>query len=379
MGLVENLPIFWVCRFFQGFFMGIIMVVSQNRIIEYMPIRMRSFMLSLASMGNPFGGFMIALSFRILMSDLDPEEIMTTMCIFSIFIYLIFVYKFIFCHSSPRHLILDGKDEEAFDILEKLNGDIITESDRIKILEQVRHGANSHHPRASLFEVFKEDYLRTTIFLCLIFTIIGMAYNGPILFSTFTINKLGEEEDDTETKVIMHQITMMALILPMQPIGGLLSEFPLLGRKLIMVIGLTMCLMFILLCCIFPSKFSYFLGLSLSFIYIPFTISAIYAAEIFNTRIRDQAVGLLCLFRYLGALLAHLCFFFINRISLFMPYYFTLLLLAVAAVFSFFLPYETYGKPLDQDMTTVPVFPNKDKDETRKMERENSMDREKLI
>jgi sugar phosphate permease len=375
IGLIQNLTVFWVLRFMQGIFLGIIVVVSQNRVTEYLPIKWRALFISVACMGNPFGGLTIAMNFKVLMPDLDHKKIPITMYYYSILILLIFLYKLFMCKSSPRQLILANEDEEAFDILENLNGQKLRESDKRKIIDQVRLGMNTQHANSGLGEIFKEDYLKTTIFLCLIFTVCGMAFKGPILFSTFTIKKLGGENLETKKNVILHQFTIMSIILPMQALGGLLAEIKFFGRRLIMVFGFIMCFMLLALCTLYYNNFSIFLGLSLAVITIPFTISAIYASEIYNTIIRDQAVGFLCLFRFLGGLLAQLFYLYINRITLFMPYYFTMSLLTLGAALAFLLPYETYRQPLDMDMSSLIVYSKEVEEEKHLLKKDIEKDK----
>jgi hypothetical protein len=280
------------------------------------------------------------------------------------------------CKSSPRKLIIADENEEAFMILETLNNQKLRESDKRKIIDQVKFGINNKQESSAIIELFKDNYLKTTILLCIIFTICGMAFKGPILFSTFTIKKLGGENLNSKKHVILHQIIIMSIIFPMQPCGGLLADIKFFGRRLIMVLGFALCFIFISLSTLFSNNFSIFLGFSLAFITIPFTVSAIYASEIYNTYIRDQGVGFLCLFRFLGGLLAQLFYLYINRITKFMPYYFTMFLLIIAAILSRLLPYETYGKPLDQDMSNL-VYSKTEEDEKGLIKNNSDYDKEK--
>jgi MFS transporter, SP family, arabinose:H+ symporter len=370
-GLIQNLALFWVCRFLSGFFMGMMLVCSQNLLTEFLPIRLRSFMICLASSGNPCGGFLIAFTFRFFMPDLDAKNIPLTLCAFAILIFLIFLYVFLKSRRSPRDLIVNGEENEAFEILEKLNGEKISEHHKNKILDEVRGGVNRNHQKSTFSDIFKGEYLNITLSFMTIFTIIGMAYKGPILFSTFTIQKLKEDDYDTNKTVIMHQVTLMSLIFCTQIVGGILSEVGIIGRRLIICFGFIMGFIFIGICCIFHKFFSIFLGLSLSFITIPLTVSVIYASEIYMTSLRDKAVGFLCLFRYLGGFLAQLFYLIINKITLFMPYYLTLMFISIAVVLTYILPYETHSKPLDAELAILTGNNDGDKEEKQFLQNDN--------
>lgn len=363
IGLIQNLALFWICRFFSGFFMGMMLVCSQSLVTEFLPIRLRSFMICLASSGNPCGGLLIAATFIIFMPDLQAKEIPITLCVFSILIFLIFLYVFFMSRRSPRKLILNGEETEAFEILEKLNGEKISEIYKNKILDEVRGGVNRNYQKSSFSDIFKDEYLKITLSLMAIFTIIGMAYKGPILFSTFTIQKLKEDDLETNKNVIIHQVTLMALIFCTQIAGGILSEVNNIGRKLIICFGFIMGFIFIAICCIVHKYFSIFLGLSLSFITIPLTVSVIYASELYRTSMRDQAVGFLSLFRYFGGFLAQLLYLIINQITLFMPYYLILVFVVIAVVLTYMIGYETVYKPLDTELYVLTEQNNEDKDE----------------
>jgi MFS transporter, SP family, arabinose:H+ symporter len=318
-GLIQSLALFWVCRVISGFFTGMMLVCSQNLVTEYLPIRLRSFMICLASSGNPCGGLLLAFTFRLFMPDLDSKNIPITFLVYSILVFFLFLYAFFMSRRSPRDLILHGEENEAFEILEKLNGEKISDHYKMIILDEVRGGVDRSFQKSTFSDIFKGEYLKITLSFMAIFTIIGMAYKGPILFSTFTIKKLREEELETNKTVIMHQITLMTLIFCIQIVGGILSEVSIIGRRLIICFGFIMGSIFIGLCCIFHKFFSIFLGLSLSFLTIPFTVSVIYASEIYMTSLRDKAIGFLCLFRYLGGFLAQLFYLIIKKITLFMP------------------------------------------------------------
>jgi SP family sugar:H+ symporter-like MFS transporter len=350
MAMFQNLIVFCICRFITGVLIGILLIISQCYVTEYLPIKYRSLVMCFASSGYAFGGLVISFIFLIFMPDLEPGKIKITLLFSSCMILLIFIYAGVVTKDSPRNLILHYELEEGFEILESLNGGKLSDKDKKIIVEQVHSVAHNHV--STLKEIFTDEYFKTTIFLSISIAIIALGINGPILVSVFTVKSLGENVNNnakSNYEVIINQIIIMAFMIPMQSIGGIFSEWKFLGRKLVMCIFLLVSCVFFGLSCIFYKNFSLFLGIALSFLKGPSTLTIVYAGEVYNTIVRDKAVGFMSFFRSIGGLLSQIIYLELRKIQLFVPYYFTISILFIAIVLIYLLPYETSGVALDQD------------------------------
>jgi MFS transporter, putative metabolite transport protein len=345
----QNLILVFICRFLMGLMVGILLIVTQCCLTEYLPINNRSLMMSMASSGVSIGGLTIACIFLIFMPNLEPENIQLTLLMSSILILLIFIFISSATQDSPRNLILNNYDEEGFKILETIYGGKLRESDKIKIKEEINSIREDHI--SSLKDIFTNYYFTTTLVLIFIILIIDLASQGPPLVSVFTIKSLKLDthgEKETNRHVILNQITLSALIIPMQFVGGFLSELKNLGRKRVIFICFLISSLFFGACCVFYHHFSLLLGTGLAFLEAPATLTIIYANEVYNTNVRDMALGFLSCFKSLGGFTSQIIYIEIRKIHMFVPYYFTILILVIASILVFFLPYETSGKALDQ-------------------------------
>lgn len=348
--LFLNIIVIIICRFISGLMIGILLIITQCCLTEYLPIYNRSFMMCMASSGVSIGGLVIACIFLIFMPNLEPENIQFTLLMSSILIFLIFIFISAATQDSPRNLLLNNDDEEGLKILELMNGEKLSESDKNKIKNEISIIKQDHI--SALKDIFTNYYFRTTVVLIFIILIIDLASQGPPLVSVFTIKSLkldSHGDKESNRHVILNQITISVLIIPMQFIGGFFSEMKNLGRKKVIFICFLISSLFFGACCLFYNSFSLLLGIGLAFLEAPATLSIVYANEVYNTALRDMALGFLSYFKSIGGFLSQIIYIEIRKIHIFVPYYFTILLLLVASILVFFLPYETSGKALDQN------------------------------
>ena len=152
--------------------------------------------------------------------------------------------------------------------------------------------------------------------LIFIILIIDLAAQGPPLVSVFTIKSLkldSHGDKESNRHVILNQITISVLIIPMQFIGGFFSEMKNLGRKKVILICFLISSLFFGACCLFYHNFSLLLGIGLSFLEAPATLSIVYANEVYNTALRDMALGFLSYFKSIGGFISQIIYIEIRK------------------------------------------------------------------
>ena len=196
-------------------------------------------------------------------------------------------------------------------------------------------------------ELFFPEYRWLTV-LCLIINsicylnMIGISYLVPK-----TIHQLKQTQIISENT----QLIIFAIIqLPNGPVGGLMTESKLFGRKKTIIISSIFCAIFYVLIYINCSNLCYYAGIIMFFNSIAFGCSFVYVSEVFPTNIRDQAQSFI---QFWSFLLGSWSPFFIDYVSIIdilsNNLYFggTCILCGMIAII---LPLDTLNRPLDDDL-----------------------------
>jgi len=116
-GLWLNYYFFVSFRVVTGFLSRCIDVISINTLCEYLPKKNRSLVLNMIWCSYAFAPIFLALTMKYTMPNIQASGIRSTLLIYDAIILLTLIAQCIFLKNSPRYLILNGKEKEAFNNL----------------------------------------------------------------------------------------------------------------------------------------------------------------------------------------------------------------------------------------------------------------------
>lgn len=346
----HSLSIFILSRIIGWFASGIGMPISSNILVESLPVNYRGIVLNSLWFAFGAGISVPIIVMLIVMPNMEPEKLQTTyLVLFSIPIACVLVNIFMF-NNSPRNLLLNEQNEEAFELLEKMNGKPLTDKEKSTIIKQFFNGANTQKSSFSLKDMFTR-YRRISILMILVTSLLYLTYNGLFSIQTLTLKELLPEKTDSTQKntnlkqVLIEQLTI-SLLSELYLFFGFLTEIRCLGRVKTMIIAIGVAIVFNILFLIFPQNANIFLGIFFSTLSLTVNIVFMYNAEVYPTSLRDTAsVAIKSIGFFLGAL-NQILFIHLHDINVFIPYY-VCLAYCILIFLLFFLFPETCSKNLD--------------------------------
>ena len=347
MAFTTNSKIFLILRFIIGYSTGISTPICMNVLTEYSPIKNRSTILLLAIFGFTVGYIFLLFIMFLIMPNYESDKSKEVLIIILIPCVLFSIANFFCFKDSPRNLILLGKENEAFSILDKFNGETINDHDRSIIINEVKSGMNSL-VKPSYTDVFSPSLLKLTIILIFISLFRLMIYFGIMTVSSLTLEKLemiGKKKNNHE--VLLNEIFIAIIILPSYLIAGPISEIKKIGRKNTIIISYIIAFINLILAIVHPKLFSLFIGIGVFFMDIGSGMCSCYTTEIFPTQLRDIAFGIFYFFVRIGCFLSQFVYLWMNDINIWLPYIFNITIIFIMCIIIYNLPYETSQKSLD--------------------------------
>jgi AAHS family benzoate transporter-like MFS transporter len=330
--------------------MGIVVPISFNLITEYLPIKNRSSVLTSVWLGYGFGQLYILIIMLLIMPNYETKELQLTLMLSSTLSIFTFLITFFWLKDSPRNLIQYGKNEEAFHILDSINGVKLSDYEKDLIISQTK-GSVKEHEDVSISEMFSKELRMTSILLTFIWVLYAVVFYGPYLISSLTMHHLNQESiTGTNRDIILKQITIGLLSLPSNALGGYISEIRFFGRNKTTNIFMLFSMVFNILIVANSANYEIYLGLYMALNAISMNVNNTYSCEIYPTRIRDIAIGFLFFVSKVGGGLSQFLYIYLHTIEIFLPYHVTTLLCSISVVLVYCLPIETYNRPLDVEI-----------------------------
>jgi len=345
-----NFFLFSLFRFIIGLSMGLIIPTSINLLTEKLPLKYRSIFLNFVWIGFNFGNLFLLVLVYYIMPNYEIsgfKRLLLTSSFLSLFVFILCI---IFLEDSYRNLILKGNQNKAFDLIEKKLKITLTYIEKNRIYREIAEGANKVEGESIITEISTKKFKKLTILLIFIWFINSVISYGPMVIYTLTIKDLKLNNIKLSNyQVLINQIYFCILNSPSNVIGGFVSEIPFLGRNKSTLLSSILGFIFMLLAIINPVNFTFYLAISQAFVGIAFNINGAYSSEVYPTKIRDHIVGILFAFTRLGGFTSQFLYLDLYSLGIFIPYFITLLFMFVNILLIWTLPYETFGKPLDDE------------------------------
>ena len=233
-----------------------------------------------------------------------------------------------------------------------INSRKLNEREKEMIIQKIEDSQKSSEQSVDFKALFNKHYLSTSIILIIIHLMNALNDYGLDLIFTLNDEKLKAGEKNADYMVSKDLAILTIIEIPFPLITGLLCEIPSFGRKKTMIIGNMLSLLFIVIC-IFNTHLIYiWFGLTVACLNLTIIASHCYGAEVYNTLIRNKALGILLGSSRIGAFVSQFIFVELNKKNTYAPYYYSIVTNLIIAGIICLLPYETYGKPLEGDDDT---------------------------
>jgi len=341
--------VFLICRCLIGLSAGFVIPMSLNLLTEYLPLKLRSFVLTSVWCGFNFGALVLCFIMIFIMPNLEPARVNTTILLSAILPFFAFLLNLFLLQDSPRNLILRKLEKEAFEILEVISKRKFDQSVKIKILQE--SNKSFQNVKFEIKDLFGEKFGKLSLLLTYIWFFNSILSYGPGVISNLTMQAIGKEQNISNLDIIKNQIVINLIGFFSLFLGGIMTEASYLGRKLATNINFFTCLAFILLLIAWPGQFAVFFGIYSAVQGIAFNISTTYSCEVYPTKMRDHAIGFLFSCTRVGGFISQILYLYLNSIGTWIPYYASSIFLVINIILVFLLPYDTHGMPLDKEIT----------------------------
>lgn len=359
MCLFLVLPVFIITRFLTGILVGILLPIIMNILGEYQQAKYRGFVLLFNWFFYGMGQVLENLIALGVMPNLQQEKLKLYLWILLIFPLLSFISSILFLNDSPRHLIINNdinNDEkslnQAINIITSLNKGHLPEEEKIKIINEVESAEANKEVKGKIKELFNRKYLRTTIILMTIHMILSFSYFCSLSVSSLALDKMIKEDGEkkySNRDIIINQI-FIGMVNPIANlIGGFIIEIKCLGRKKSLILFFAIMFITFILMVISVILFQIFSPISLGIGDMTANLAICITIEVYPTKLRDISSGFCIMMNRILCVIILFIFVPLLDVSYKIPFIITSILCFIGLPLSYFIPYESIGKQLDEN------------------------------
>ena len=359
--IIISYGVVMVFQILGGFASGIFEITSFNIACEFTPTKYRGWVMISIWNGYNVGVLFPNLIMLVTMPNYEKEKLRITLIFTAVVIFVFGGFSLFFLKDSPRNLVLSAKFRDAFKILKKMIDFKLTKKMKKEIIKEIllkksEEAINRrrkidirrpHIPKEEMVgvkDVFAKGMFWTGILLVLICFFGNCIIDGFQLVLNLILD--GIYNDQSKNKILIDNILINSICLPSNFFLGIFTEFKFLGRKYTQLFGFLILGSFIV-----PVMFD----IGHAYIYLIFfmfftcitNMVNVYVAEIYPTKTRDMALGVIQAFGYFGSCISQFLFVFLNEMGFNAGPITFCSFCVLNAILSLFLKVDTYQRPLD--------------------------------
>ena len=359
ISVIPSWIVLLISRCIIGFCLGIIININTNNLSEVLPLKLRSFWIIFVSSTFSIGAI---ISCQIIKMNINRLGILFS--IISIPSSIVLILYNLFYNENPRYLILIGKNEEAFKVIEKfllLDHHKLTGYEKIQITKSIDRGVNKEVKITGKCKFIFRRYGDITFNLCIIWALYSMIINGGIfsLFVSFANNAIFIP---THLELTLNNMKGLYIVVQIfyiflaasSMIAGLFTEIKCCGRKYTIFFGFLLSTFTSFYSLLFRAQSQVFYFLATCLINISFNAINSYTIEVYPTRVRDFAVGYFQFISKIVGFLSNLIAIILNYRNKKWMLYINAMMGVLGLIFTLMLPFDTYQRKLDDIMTKKP-------------------------
>ena len=338
-------------RILVGIGIGIIFPVSFSLASEMSPINNRSNYLNNIAFSYPLGEIIVCLLCYWYLYDCNNWRKVVLFAAIPAFISFILLFKI---QESPRFLLNNNQNEEAFNILNEIGkekGIELTSFEKIMIVKEIEKDKSLGTIEVSYLYLLSDEYFEISIrlwilWICSSFIFYGFIYIFPQI--------LAAKNPIEETKnLYLDLLIANTFMIPVTIVGGLISENKYLGRRYSMAGCYIVCAVMTLFCIVSSSSMYIWGGLLKFCACCEFSILTTYTSEVYHTKIRTIGSSAANIITRIGGIISPFILeFMFKYFGSIGPLFMILLVILFSIYLCTTLKYETNGRALDQIYTT---------------------------
>ena len=361
MGIWLNIPVFIICRSICGLTLGIIIPIFMNIYGEYLPEKIRGFLLMVAWSFYGVGQLVTNVIGLGVMPELQKDKLKLFTQILTIFPFLSFILCIFLLNNSPKGLLVSNNEEDvrnSIRVLSEINQEALNEEQQEKLKKEAKMNEiihDSYSTKKIIKEMFGPELKKSTILILFIFICIGYNAFGIYSISSYFLDYLDSEENGPKTgevketparDIIINQIMYGVAEFVANILGGFFGEIKKLGRKGgimiftalaagLTILGLFKKILFEVTSPISSGCTSIFVNLVMD-----------YVVELYPTKIRDTSTSLLFMIYRVSCFLCNFISMGFYDVHKFIPYIIYAIFAVLCFIFTWALPYEMAGKEM---------------------------------
>lgn len=351
-----NFKFYMMFRILYGFGVGMSLTSAISLVTEISPTKYRVYLLNLIWIFFPLGELYCAVLADYFLIELDKfvlfglENWRLFMIVMSI-PCLLGASLSIFIIESPRFLFSKKRFDEGFHILSILSKEnkLLSEEDKKQIIEETNRSISYNQTFFSNYkQVFGNEYLGTTILISLINFLTSFTWSGITLIMPKAIEI---KELDSSKIIDIHKPYYTFIIsalfeIPCTLISCYLVNNKKLKRKGSLILGFVLCFISSIFL-LGNTYFSSFYIILKFLLVLPYSIVNIYINEVYPTKIRSTAIGIISAITRISGITSPLILIYLFDFNFNFPFILISLLMLWGIFLSSMLSKETFNKQIE--------------------------------
>ncbi|KAL4496579.1 hypothetical protein ABPG72_015940 [Tetrahymena utriculariae] len=344
---------FTILRTIFGGFVGFIVPISFSVLAEITPIKQRGVILALVGIFYTFGELFVCLLAFLTLDNLKTGNWRLLLALSTIPSFLIMVLSYLFLNESPRFCLFDGREEQAFQLIEQICQINRTQSpldhpnkEKLIVWADKMKKQQEQFEKGSIKSLFEKSFKKVTPIIWYNWFVSSFVFFGITFILPITLTKLNKNDDNGDDDLLSIFFSSLGE-LPTIFVCAIIVNVPFLGRKNSWAISFAGGFLGCLLIYLELGSFTFWVSFSKLALDLAFTLSYEYTGEIYPTKVRAEGMGMAGSFSRIGSIIMPWIGNYIGDIGIFLPYFIFSICCALASFLTFLLPFETRGQSLD--------------------------------
>lgn len=346
--LSDNIKLMMILRVFIGYSIGVILPLSLNILVEYLPNHNRVFTLTSIWGFYPFGQAVNLIAVLIFMPNYELIGLRKVLVYCANYTLICSIIILAIVKDTPRDLILNNEEFKGIEIVNSIVETefsySLTNKQKYNIIRNIKKSEDKNNFKGEFLDIFNDKYFWPTVLQTISWYSANCCLYGTMLIiSVFLTDMDILDSNDTIGGMILYAF----ITCPFNLLGGYLAETEFLKRKKTVAYGALVSCIFPGLIILNPSNSMIWFILFTSFFQIPVNVITAFGSEIYHSKVRDLAFGYLFSITRVGGISSSFLYLAIYYAYPFGVWYFTIILLLFVAIANLMMPIETYGQDLD--------------------------------
>lgn len=336
-----------ITRSVLGFNIGVLLSISMNIVVEYLPVRFRYFVLTALWAFYNIGQALDFVYLRVLMPDYQQFQVKPFMAACAVTILLLSFLLISILDDSPKDLILNNEEFKGVVYIkelasEKLNLEL-SRNQMVSIIKDIKATETNLKLQGSYLDLFNARYLRSTVLLTVanfldLFLVYSIFLILPHYMTAIEIDSVG---------TIGSMIALAVASFLCSFLVAVMGELELLKRRWTIISCYALGALCLGVMLADSSRTGFWSVCGSTLVSMADSALNVFVVEIYHTKIRDKAYGFIMGTGRLGAFLSSFVVLWLFSLGIYLPWVLMIVLLLLVCLCVFLTNEETYQRLLD--------------------------------